>query len=99
MKRSNFLKGLLGLPFAVKAITKEEGLPKDKDGFYLDKREFEKEVRTREMKKDFSRVTISMPLYDNYITASYLDLGSALSYTTGVVFKDINTIGYHNSKL
>lgn len=41
MKRSNFFKALFVVPLVVKELI-NPSLPKDKDGFYIDKKDFEK---------------------------------------------------------
>jgi len=105
MKRSNFLKGLFALPFAVKAVTKEEALPKDKDGFYITKKEFEKEVREREVNNSFSGITMSVPSQSHHYVTSSAMIGTCYSGITGSIhIDDIKNFnerisGYHNSKL
>lgn len=41
MKRSNFFKALFVVPLVAKELI-NPSLPKDKDGFYIDKKDFEK---------------------------------------------------------
>ena len=82
MNRGGFLKRLFTIPFAVKAIAKkeEQGLPKDKDGFYITKKEFEQEVRKREYDRSFRGITISSP---DYLGSTYCQSTlSAQSYMT-----------------
>lgn len=66
MKRSNFFKALFGVPLIAKELV-SSALPKDKDGFYIDKKEFENEVRDR---VPYSKLGNGITIYDtNYMSA------------------------------
>jgi hypothetical protein len=75
MKRGNFLKGLFIAPFAIKEVIKSnekrEEIKFHDKGFYEDKKDFEKEVRERESRNDYSYITTST-CSTNFILATAL---------------------------
>lgn len=74
MKRSNFFKALFVVPLVAKELI-NPSLPKDKDGFYIDKKDFEKEVRER---VPFNKLGSGITIYD---TNAFANAVTHLIYT------------------